>query len=353
MAFSLGNQEHPFFDTLNERVEKYFTTKGISRTGNWKIYTKAILLIFSIVAVYASILIFNGWVAQVILWAVLGMIFAAIGFNLMHDSAHGSFSSRSWVNQLMGYSLNIIGGNVFLWKLKHNQIHHVYTNIQGVDEDIDVEPFLRVNEQQKKYWFHRYQYIYWAVIYGTTYFLWVYVKDFSKYFTRRIGETPIRKVPRKEHFIFWASKLFYVAAFILVPILVVGWLKTLVGYTVMLFVTGWIIAVVFQLAHVVEGRNFHLPETEGRSLKEEWAVHQVNTTANFATKNKIVCWLTGGLNFQVEHHLFPRISHIHYPYINKIVRETCKEYGLAYQEYPNVLSAVRAHVSHLRILGSA
>jgi linoleoyl-CoA desaturase len=353
LAFSLGNQAHPFFDTLNERVEKYFTTKGISRTGNWKIYTKATLLLISIAVAYASILFFQSWTAQIILWALLGMIFAAIGFNLMHDSAHGSFSSKSWVNQMMGYSLNIIGGNVFLWKLKHNQIHHVYTNIQGVDEDIDVEPFLRVNEQQKKYWFHKYQYIYWAVIYGTTYFLWVYVKDFNKYFTRKIGETPIRKIPRSEHIIFWASKLFYVAAFILVPILVVGWLKTLIGYTVMLFVTGWIIAVVFQLAHVVEGRTFHLPNTDGRMLKEEWAVHQVNTTANFATKSKIVSWLTGGLNFQVEHHLFPRISHIHYPYINKIVRDTCKEYGIDYQEYPNVLSAIRAHVSHLRILGAA
>jgi linoleoyl-CoA desaturase len=121
----------------------------------------------------------------------------------------------------------------------------------------------------------------------------------------------------------------------------------------MLFVTGWIIAVVFQLAHVVEGRTFHLPETDGVMLKEEWAVHQVNTTANFATKSKIVSWLTGGLNFQVEHHLFPRISHIHYPYINGIVRDTCKEFGIDYQEYPNVISAIRAHVSHLRILGAA
>ncbi|MFM7721545.1 MAG: fatty acid desaturase family protein, partial [Bacteroidota bacterium] len=344
---------HPFFDTLNERVEKYFTSKGISRTGNWKIYTKAGVLLTAIVLVYAGILLFQSWWTQMLFWSVLGMVFAAIGFNLMHDSAHGSFSSKSWVNQMMGYSLNIIGGNVFFWKIKHNQIHHVYTNVEGIDDDIDVQPFLRVNEQQKRYWFHKYQFIYWAVIYGLTYFLWVYVKDFSKYFTKKIGEIPIRKIPMSEHIIFWASKLLYLAVFVLVPLLVVGWLKTLVGYLVMLFVTGWIISVVFQLAHIVEGRSFHLPASEGRTLKDEWAIYQVNTTANFATKNKIVSWLTGGLNFQVEHHLFPRISHIHYPKINSIVRETCMEYGIAYQEYPNVLSAIRSHVSHLRILGAA
>jgi linoleoyl-CoA desaturase len=353
LSVQLGNHAHPFFNALSEKVDRYFHQRGLEKTGNWKIYTKAVVLVAMLVANYVLLLTVDNLWIHFTLWSTLGILFAAIGFNLMHDSAHGSFSSKRWVNEITGYSLNLIGGNVFLWKIKHNQIHHVYTNVEGVDDDIDVEPFLRVNEQQKKYWFHRYQFIYWTVLYGFTYFLWVYVKDFNKYFSQKVGETPIRKIPLKEHVIFWISKAAYLFIFLVLPILVLGWLKAFLGYLLMLFVCGWLIAVVFQLAHVVENTHFHLPTRDGNELQSEWAVHQIQTTANFATKNKLVSMLVGGLNFQVEHHLFPRISHIHYPQINEIVRETCKEFGIQYNEYSNVTRAVLSHVRYLKTMGVA
>lgn len=353
MSVTLGNHAHPFFNALSEKVDQYFQQKGVQKTGNWKIYSKAIVLITLLVVNYILLFAIENLFVHFLLWGTLGVVFAAIGFNLMHDSAHGSFSSKRWVNELTGYSLNLIGGNVFLWKIKHNQIHHVFTNVEGVDDDIDVQPFLRVNAQQKRYWFHRYQFIYWTIIYGMTYFLWVYIKDFGKYFNKRVGVTPIRKIPLKEHIIFWVSKVGYLVVFLVLPLIFIGVLKALVGYLIMLFVCGWLIAVVFQLAHVVENTQFHLPEFDGNELQSEWAVHQILTTSNFATKSKIVNILAGGLNFQVEHHLFPRISHVHYPQINKIVRETCKEFGVQYNEFSNVAKAVVSHVRYLRTMGMA
>jgi linoleoyl-CoA desaturase len=282
---------------------------------------------------------------------LLGINLAGIGFNVMHDGAHGSFSRKTWVNELMGYSLNFMGGNVYLWKHKHNVNHHSFTNIEGMDDDIDIKPWIRVHSEQEKYWYHRFQHVYWIVLYGITYLLWVYVQDFKKYFTGKIGETTFKKMSAKEHVIFWASKLLYVGAFIVLPIFTVGWLNMLIGYLIVSFVCGFVIAVVFQLAHIVEDAAFETPNTPVYKIDNEWAVHQVQTTANFATKSKIVSWFTGGLNFQVEHHLFPRISHIHYPKINQFVKETCEQFGINYMEYPTVLAAVRSHVVHLKQVG--
>lgn len=349
---SFNNKNSVFFNALKEKVDTYFKSNNISQTGNYKLYIKTALLLFSLAGLYTVLVFFTPptWIA-VVLCCLLGVNLAGIGFNIMHDGAHGSFSTKTWVNELMGYSLNIMGGNVYLWKYKHNVNHHSFTNIEGMDDDIDIEPWIRVHDEQKKYWFHRFQHIYWIVLYGVTYILWIFVQDFQKYFSGKVGETPFRKMDVKEHFIFWVSKLFYVGMAIVLPMFFVGVLQTIVGYSIIAFVCGLIIAVVFQLAHIVEDATFSTPDKDVYKIEEEWAVHQVKTTANFATKSKIVSWFTGGLNFQVEHHLFPRISHIHYPKISDLVRETCEQFNIPYMEYPTVMSAVRSHVVHLKQVG--
>jgi linoleoyl-CoA desaturase len=349
---SFNNKNSVFFNALKEKVDGYFKSNNISETGNYKLFIKTGLLLASLAVLYTILVFFTPsvWVS-VILCCLLGINLAGIGFNIMHDGAHGSFSKKTWVNELMGYSLNIMGGNVYLWKYKHNVNHHSFTNIEGMDDDIDIKPWIRVHEDQKKYWYHRFQHIYWIVLYGVTYLLWIFVQDFTKYFSGKIGETPFRKMDVKEHVIFWASKLFYIGMAIVLPIFSVGLLPTIIGYSIVAFVCGLIIAVVFQLAHIVEDASFATPDKAVYKIEEEWAVHQIKTTANFATKSKIVSWFTGGLNFQVEHHLFPRISHIHYPKISELVRETCAQFNVPYMEFPTVLSAVRSHVVHLKHVG--
>jgi linoleoyl-CoA desaturase len=271
----------------------------------------------------------------------------------MHDGAHGSYSKNKTVNTIMSWSLNLMGGSSFMWKIKHNHVHHSFTNIDGVDDDIDVRPWMRVSETQPRYWFHKFQHWYWVVLYGLTYAMWIYYMDFHKYFTHRVGLTPIRKMKFSEHIGFWFTKLLYIGLFIALPFYTQGWVQTLVGYSVVIFICGLTIASVFQLAHVVEDTEFPVPNPLTNKIESEWALHQIRTTANFATKSKFVSWFMGGLNFQVEHHLFPRISHIHYPAISRIVRETCAEFNVRYIEYPTVLSAIGAHVRHLRTLGHA
>jgi linoleoyl-CoA desaturase len=349
---SFNNKNSVFFNSLKEKVDTYFKSNNIKETGNYKLYFKTIFLTISALTLYIILVFFTPvtWLA-IILCALLGVNLAGIGFNVMHDGAHGSFSTKSWVNDVMGYSLNAMGGSVLLWKYKHNVNHHSFTNIEGMDEDIDIKPWIRVHENQKKHWYHRFQHIYWVGLYGLTYLLWVFVQDFKKYFTGKIGEIPFKKMNQQDHFVFWISKLLYIGAFIVLPIFTIGLAETVIGYLIISFITGFIIAVIFQLAHIVEDATFETPTSKNHKVETEWAVHQVQTTANFATKSKIVSWFTGGLNYQVEHHLFPRISHIHYPKINQFVRETCTQFEIQYLEFPTLLSAIRSHVLHLKQVG--
>ena len=345
-----------FFQRLHEVTEAYFKENNLRKTGDMRLYFKTGVLAAALAGLYVVLVFFTPasvWLALG-LCAIMGVVVASIGFNVMHDGAHGSYSRRKWVNEIMGHSLNFLGGNVYLWKLKHNENHHTFTNIEGMDDDIDIKPWVRVHEGQKRYWFHRFQHVYGLLLYGTTYLFWIFYNDAKKYFTGRIADhTPMKPMSVKEHIIFWASKLFYIALFIVLPMVVAGVVPTLIGYGVMVFVTGLVIAVVFQLAHVVEQTDFVHPETDGNLIEAEWAVHQVATTVNFATHNKVWNWLFGGLNFQVEHHLFPRISHVHYPALNERLKKVCAEFNIEYREFPTLRSALWSHLMHLRQVGMA
>jgi linoleoyl-CoA desaturase len=347
-----SNVPHSFHAELKRRITQYFDEVGKSTTGNYSLFIKAVILMVSFVFVYIHLVFFTPAAFWAILESiVLGGIVAAIGFNVMHDGAHGSFSKYKWVNQLAAFSLNILGGNSFMWNVKHNVIHHAYTNVDGIDDDIDIKPFMRMSTTQKKYRLHKYQHLYFWVLYSLLYVSWIFVLDYQKYFKKQVGTMPLKKMSISDHLVFWGFKLFHLFLFVGLPIYMVGFTAWLTGFLIFASVAGFVLSIVFQLAHTVEHTSFPMPDEVTGKMDDEWAVHQIKTTANFATQNKVVSWLVGGLNFQIEHHLFPKISHVHYPAISKIIRKACEEYGIVYIEYPKVRYAVASHVAFLREMG--
>lgn len=352
---SFNNKPNPFSTALKAKVDTYFESQQVTPVGNTPLFFKNVFLIGSLAALYVILVFFNPnvWVA-ILLCVLLGFNLALIGFNIMHEAGHQSLSKRKWLNILSSYSLNAMGGNIYIWKLKHNISHHTYTNIDGEDHDINLKPFMRMDENQPRYWYHRYQYLYWVVFYGLAYAQWVLFQDFTQYFSHRMAPGAAQnKFEVKEHIIFWISKLFYVFTYIALPIFMVGIIKTIIGYSIAAVVCGFVISLVFQMAHAVEIADFPKPNPSSNKIEQEWAVHQVKTTADFATKNKLVSWLVGGLNFQVEHHLFPKVSHVYYSKIRPLVKETCKEFNLTYNEYPSFFKAFISHLRYLKKLGTA
>ena len=346
------SQANSFHAEMRKRINDYFIEVGKAKTGDYSLFIKAIILSVSFALVYVHLVFFTPPVLLALAECIiLGGLTAAIGFNVMHDGGRGSCSKYGWLNELAGLSLNFLGANVFLWKSKHNVVHHTFTNIDGVDDDIDARPFLRLCETQKKYKIHRYQHLYFWAAYSLLYLYWILFTDYEKYFTGKVGNMPIKPFTPKEHIIFWAFKVMHLGLFIAFPIYMVGFLPWLIGFLVYGMVTGFVLSMVFQLAHTVEDTQFPVAIQPENQIESEWALHQLQTTANFATKNKVITWLVGGLNFQIEHHLFPTISHVHYPAISKIIKQLCEEYGVRYIEFPKTRMAVASHIAHLHQLG--
>lgn len=337
---------------LKKRVQSYFDEKGIASSGNKALFTKAIILVAAFIATYIHLIFFMPhWYIAIPECMLLGILMAAIGFNVMHDGSHGSFSKHKWKNKLATASLNMLGANHFMWNMKHNMLHHSFTNVDGVDDDIEVGVFMRMAPTQKRYWLHRFQHFYFWFLYMMLYVFWIFFTDYQKYFLQRIGKVPLKKMTTKDHIGFWVTKLYHGFIFIALPIIMVGWFYWLMGFLIATLTSGLVLSIVFQLAHTVEDAHFPIADFDSKKLPEEFAIHQIKTTANFATKNKFISWLLGGLNFQIEHHLFPKISHVHYPAISNIVKSVCMEYQLKYIEYPTMSRAVVAHIRLLRQLG--
>jgi linoleoyl-CoA desaturase len=336
---------------LKRRVNLYLEEHSVTATGNYKLFSKAIILMSLFVVTYIHLVFFTPPTFYAILECVLfGGLIAAIGFNVMHDGSHGSFSKYNWLNKLASSSISVLGASRFMWASKHVTIHHTFTNIEGVDDDIEVGALMRMAPNQKHYILHRFQHIYFWVLYMLLYIFWIFYTDYKKYFSKKIGSVPLKKMSIADHLEFWIVKLYHAAVFIIIPVYMVGWVSWLVGFFVTGCFAGFILSIVFQLAHTVTETEFPVAIQPENVMPDEFAAHQIMTTANFATKSKLVSWLVGGLNFQIEHHLFPKISHVHYPAISKIVKDTCADFKLKYNEYPTVLSAIRAHVLHLKSL---
>ncbi len=346
------NGKGDFHTVLKNRVNQYFTDRKRPTTGTFALTFKAALLCTLFVAVYVHLVFFTPGVWIAIPECILfGLLTAAIGFNVMHDGAHGSFSKYKLINKAAGSSLNFLGGSAIMWNMKHNIIHHTYTNIDGIDDDIEARPWLRFATTQKKLKLHKFQQYYFWVLYSLLHLIWIFLTDYQKYFKRKIGSMPLRKMTLKEHISFWVAKVVYAFMFVVLPIMLIGFIPWLVGFMIITMVTGLAISIVFQLAHTVEHTEFPVPTEVTKKIENEWAIHQIHTTANFATKSKTISWLLGGLNFQIEHHLFPMISHVHYPAISKITKNTCKEYGIDYIEFPKMTQAILSHIHYLKRLG--
>lgn len=349
---TFNKQNDLFFKSVKQAVDEYFVQNGIKKTGNIQLYMKVIILFPLAIAVYLFLLFGSystlGGIATSIFF---GIVLSAIAFNVMHDACHGSFSSRKWVNETMGLTMNALGSVAYFWKIKHNILHHTYTNVDGIDEDIAKSPILRMCPTQKWFPAHKAQYIYMFFLYTITTFAWLMIFDFVRFFSYKNNTNAINKIPFKEKIIFWITKVLYLVFYLAIPIAIVGIKASLIGFMFMHITMGIILAIVFMLAHVVEKTSFEIAGEEPKMIEAQWAVHQVMTTANFAPKSRIINWFVGGLNFQVEHHLFPRISHIHYPKISKIVKQQCMLFDLPYHSYSTMSGAVASHIRLMKKLG--
>ncbi len=343
-----------FIRDLRKRVDAYFEQTGKSPRDNPRMYLKTATIALWFIAAYVLLVFFaTTWWMAVPLAMILGLAVAAIGFNIQHDAGHKAYSDKQWVNKLMAFSLDLMGGSSYLWDWKHNTIHHTYPNIDGHDDDIDVGMLARLSPHQPRYWFHRLQSIYLWVLYGFLAVKWHLFDDFRQLVISRIGDQKIPRPKGKDLAVFIAGKICFFSMAFVIPMMVHTWWVVLIFYALAAITSGIVMASVFQLAHCVEEADFPAPVAtpDGKRMETDWAVHQVQTTVDFARSNRFLTWFLGGLNYQVEHHLFSKICHVHYPALSKVVEEVCREHGVRYAAHSGFFSAVRSHFRWLVQMG--
>lgn len=352
------NQHHypagkrPVYQQISAAAKDYFANSQQEKTGNSQLYRKAIIVLGLFVVSFIALLTLPSpinWLA----WVAHGVATALVGFNVMHDGAHEAFSKSRQINKLAALTFNLVGSNRHYWAQKHNRNHHSFTNMDHVDEDIDALGMIRMSPHQPRRWFHQYQHIYVWFFYLFTSIFWFFVLDYKALITQKIGQRDFSKrFERAEYIEFWLSKAMYLLIYIALPLLFLSATQVLWGFLAMHAALGFLFAVVFQMAHVMDQAEF--PEVgKNGAMQDEWAVHQLRTTVNFAPHSKFLTWALGGLNYQTEHHLFPRISHVHYPALHAHLQPLLAELNLSVKVYPTLKSALLGHYQHLKNMGQA
>jgi linoleoyl-CoA desaturase len=352
-----SKQNTDFVSELRDKVREYFELNKLSKYGNTSILFKT--LVMASLYIVPFIMMLTGIISMLPLvllcWMAMGFGMAGLGMVIMHDANHGSLSRSAKVNKLMGYSLYILGGFPPNWQYQHNILHHGYTNIDGYDEDIASGFLLRFSPHTPLNRIHKYQSWYAWFLYSLMTFSWITITDFKRFYSYKKRHAPLsnQKSYNRMFVELIASKVVYYSIMLVLPLILipVGWYWIVIGFFLMHAMSGLTLSTIFQTAHVMPTTTYPVPDENG-SLENSWAVHQLMTTSNFAPKSKVLTWLIGGLNFQVEHHLFPYISHVHYPKLSLIVKNLANKYNLPYNVQQNFFIAVINHFRMLKLLGT-
>ena len=347
-----GN-DNAFHREIRRRVDDYFQTTGRRRRDCWRMYVKTAVFIAGFAASYVLLVfVAQTWWHGLPLAVVLGLSVAGIGLNVQHDGGHQAYSSSPWVNKLMAMTLELIGGSSYLWHWKHVVFHHTHVNVTGHDTDIDLGILARLTPHQTRRAYHRWQHLYLWPLYGLLAIKWQLFDDFWKIITGRISTRRFPRPRGRELVIFAAGKAVFLTLAFGIPLHLHSAGAVLMFYVAASLVAGMVLSVVFQVAHCVEEAEFPLPRADSGRIEHAWAVHQAETTVDFARRSRVVTWLLGGLNFQIEHHLFPTISHVNYPAISSLVETTCRDFGIPYAEHASFRAGIASHFRWLRRMGS-
>lgn len=343
-----------FHEELVRRVDAYFVETGLSTRDAPGMALKTAVIVAAVIVFYSLLVFGAATVGQALACsAALAVALGGLGFSVAHDGNHGAISARPWLNRLMGMAYDAIGASSFVWKWKHNTLHHSFPNIPELDEDIERQPLFRLTPAQTRLRAHRFQFLYAWALYGLLVVKWQLVSDFRDVFRGKTGTHPFSSPKGSELALFCGGKLLFALWAFGLPAFFHPLQTVICFYLVTAAILSLIMCTVFQIAHCYEDAGTARLDPETRSIDREWAKHQIEASADFCRGNALLSWYVGGLNFQIEHHLFPAVSHVHYPAISRIVERTCSEYGVRYTAFGTLREAVASHARWLYKMGLA
>ncbi|RMG16076.1 MAG: acyl-CoA desaturase [Bacteroidetes bacterium] len=354
VRFKSTKRKDEFAKQLRMEVAKYFKEKGISKYANTEMYLKTVIAALAWIGVYALIMsdtLSDKPLLFLAAFTLLGYVNIFIAFNIGHDACHNAYSANMKVNKIMSYAMNFIGANCYLFRQMHNA-HHQYVNIHGIDVTLETHGLFRFTPDEPYKPIHKYQHIYTPILYSLAAVHWAVFKDFKWFFAEKhIGNNKDLKHPTSEYVALFVSKFIYFGLHLFLPLLLLSapWWLVLLGYLSTHILPGLTFALIFQVTHVYDGTHYPMPDEEG-NIENNYAIHVLETTADFSRKSKIGSWLMGGINIHVIHHIMPGVCHVHYPALTEILIRVANEHGLQYKEHKTFWEALKKHIRMLKLL---
>ncbi len=338
-----------FYITLQQRVEAYFTHNKCRKTGNNWLYIKSFFFLTSYILAYGFILMVHsdtmGWGVNIAFcYALMGFLTVPLILNIGHEAVHNTFSTHSRLNKMLTWIFNLVGADAAIWHYRHIHAHHAFTNVVGYDHDIGQSHLARLAPDAVYFKVHRWQHFYMPFMYLIYTLNWLIYRDFKDYYQLfKISKPNWRGWTR-----LILSKIFYFSYILILPLYLFWDNRSLVigSFLLMQAVMSVTTFLILVSTHLGEEAVFPMPNSEN-DFSHTWAAHQLLTTTDFAPNSWLVTQLFGGFNLHVVHHLFPHISHIHYPALTQLVRETAQEFGLTYNQFPSFGQTI---VSHFKLL---
>ena len=355
ISYKPGKDE--LFNEISSKVKNYFKENGLYKQGRFKDIWFTNLL-YLVIAYGSFALILNNQFNVFVMWFLsftMGLGLSGVGLCIMHEANHGAYNKKKFINYLAGSIINIMGSHRYLWQLRHNGLHHVYTNMFDYDYDMARTFLIRHSRDWERKWYHRYQHIYALLIYFNYTLIWILVYDWIHLveFYGKVGTKKNKAIPIHVIISIFFWKMVHLYLMIVLPYMVLDlalW-QVLIGFVTMHWTLSAIIGVTFQVNHTIEGTVNIEADAQG-VIQESWAKQMVKTSFNFSTKNKAVTYFLGGLNFQIEHHLFPKMSYSHFFAIKPMVKEVLEKHGYTYNDCGSWLNAILMHLKYLKRLGN-
>jgi linoleoyl-CoA desaturase len=342
---------------LADQVDACLDASSLERAYR-RLHRKGAVVALWYLASYGLIVFADGWALGAFACLSLALAMAGVGFNIQHDANHNAFFPTGGTkrltpaNRAAGWSIHAIGASAQRWIDGHVLVHHASPNVVGRDYDIELNPFARLAPAQTRRRWHRVQHLYLWPIYGFTAISIIVADVVGTVVESFTGDRHGRKPTARDYTVLVATKTVFIAAMLGVPLLFHPWWVVALGASAVLSITGLLLGIVFQLAHAVTEAEFCDVASRPEGGWHEW---QVRTSVDFCHGDgpgaRALTWYIGGLNYQTEHHLFPRLPHTAYPVVAPVVEATCAAYAVPYHVQPNLWVALRSHYRHVRELG--
>ena len=322
------NNNNPFFEELNYNISNFLKTNNYNFNSFHPLI--AIETALSVCGYLFSIYKINQtgdyW------YAALNAFFTIrFGF-LMHSGNHASSSPYPIVNRIISYCMDLGGASSLIWRHEHQLSHHLYTNIIGKDNDCDIgNPIIRLHPHIKHRWWHRYQLP--ILFLGMTFGLykWIFAEFYTLY-SRKIGSVNMKYPTKIDFIINIIFKIFFLVSFIFLPTYYFGFKQAMILLFIRQSITSLVIENIFIVNHIQPSLHSHNSEIH-------WSINQIKTSCNWSSNSRFFNWFTGGLNNQIEHHLFPTMNPYLYTRISPIVKNTCKKHHIPYNDFPTFWDA--------------